>query len=502
MKGTSPLFNAFLTVMVLAAFAVLPASADDNDPGDYEPTGLENDPALVNQVVNNDGSINYDGMTDLGIVTQEAAWMDAIPFSDGVATYHQYLSPDGSLVVVPTALTTLGLQMNSGIYEYGLPDGYYNPNGELGTFLFSDLASNKGYRTTLLEGGLDIYLPTEYYTSTGFAINNPSGPSASLDERQILFDTLADYKGIAKDDIVAQIVMSMISNWDILVAGYTDSNGILTNLNSTILIYTDCAESPVGCTREYMAANSAVTPPAAVIVDPPACAAPYTTSGAITVTGGPGAGDGGKLAPLHPVVVGQDPQRRGVDVQAQVLVPLITYHYFEAVRHEEIICMSGPANPDNTGCPGPASRYANRAAWTRTAIGNPRNYEQVHVYFECIEHTRVYTDQVSAVTISLSLTEASRQWILTSLEQAYPGAHLLHPSFSFRYPGPGSLAGSGVTWTQVVPNIPVADPGWWAVTVFVLTTGTPVSGARYATVGLGVFLDELVRVTLTSGIQP
>jgi hypothetical protein len=237
-------------------------------------------------------------------------------------------------------------------------------------------------------------------------------------------------------------------------------------------------------------------------VNPPTCAAPYTTSGPIIVTGGPGAGDGGKLAPLHPVVVGQDPQRRGVDVQAQVLVPLITYHYFEAVRHEEYICMSGPANPANAGCPGPASRYTNGAAWTWQAIGNQKNYEQVHVYFECLEHTRVYTDHVAAVTISLSLTEASRQWILTNLEQAYPGAHLLHPSFSFSYPGPGSLAGSGVTWTQVVSNIPVADPGWWAVTVSVLTTGTPVSGARFVTVPLGQFLDELVRVTLTSGSQP
>jgi hypothetical protein len=39
----------------------------------------------------------------------------------------------------------------------------------------------------------------------------------------------------------------------------------------------------------------------------------------------------------------------------------------------------------------------------------------------------------------------------------------------------------------------------------VTTTGTPVSGSRFATQGLGTFLVELARVTLVSsmgGIQP
>ena len=207
------------------------------------------------------------------------------------------------------------------------------------------------------------------------------------------------------------------------------------------------------------------------------------------------------MAPLHPVVVGQDPQRRGVDVQAQVLVPLITYHYFEAVRHEELLCLSGPANSLSTAAR-PASKYANGLSWTPSTIGNNKYFEQVHVYFECIGRTRTYTDYIHAVMVNLSLTKESRQWILTSLDQAYPGAHLKHPTFSFNFPGPGSLAGSNVTWTHIASNIPVEDPGWWAVSVNVLTTGTQVSSARFVTIPLGQFLEELVRVTLTSGGQP
>ncbi len=501
--------HAFSAAVLIAALLVLPVSADDGPTGgDGEgdttggeeggPTGIgwENDPGLVNQVVNPDGSINYAGMTDLGVVSEPADWMAGVPYSDGMATYHQYMSPDGSLVLVPTGLTTIGLQWGGGLYEQGFPDGYYNPLAVIGTFLSDTIAANLGYSAALFEGGAEISLPNSagYYSS--------SSDTLTIDQLNIIFDTLADYQGIAKDNLLDQLMMSGRSVWNLLTQGATDGNGILANLGTTILIYPDCTQSPVGCTDDYIAAHTAAMPPAAVVVDPPSCAAPYTTTGPITVTGGPGAGDGGKLAPLHPVVVGQDPQRRGVDIQAQVLVPLITYHYFESVRHEELLCLSGPANSGNHGCPGPASNYANGASWTRSAIWNNKNYEQVHIYFECIEHTRTYTDYVRAATINLSLTEESRQWILTSLEQAYPGAHLKHPSFSFSYPGPGSLAGNSVFWTKTITSIPVEDPGWWAVTVNVLTTGTPVSGARFVTVPIGQFLDELVRVTLTSGSQP
>ena len=169
------------------------------------------------------------------------------------------------------------------------------------------------------------------------------------------------------------------------------------NLYAVILAFPQgaCVSLPGGC-LPGMVEN---TPPAPGVVNPPSCASPFTTTGPISITGGSGAGDGGKLAPLHPVVVGQDPQRRGVDIQAQVLVPLITYHYFETVRHVQLVCLSGPVIPTNPAC-------------------------HEHVSITCVEHTRTYTDSISAVTINLSLTAESRQWILTSLEQAYPGAHL------------------------------------------------------------------------------
>ncbi|MFA5872737.1 MAG: hypothetical protein WC832_02110 [Anaerolineales bacterium] len=453
-------FISILLVVLVTAVSVIPAAADD----------------IWTPIVSSDGSVDTSSLVDLGLQDVPADWMPSVAGIGGVAEYHAYQDPvSGTVYMMPTPLTYFFMAASP--EESGL-------SGSIGA-LSGNAENSAGYATDsafiagILSGNMDISDYTSFlaagYTNWGD-----------------LFDAVLS----GETDIWSLPSLDMVNFLtSLLRTGLAEDN-----LYAVILAFPQgaCVSLPGDC-PPGMVDN---TPPVPVVVDPPACAAPYTTTGPITVTGGPGAGDGGKLAPLHPVVVGQDPQRRGVVIQAQVLVPLITYHYFETVRHEELLCLSGPANSANHGCPGPAFKYSNGASWTPSAIYSHNNFEQVHVYFECIEHTRTYTDYISAVTINLSLTEESRQWILTSLEQAYPGAHLKHPSFSFSYPGPGSLAGSGVTWTHVASGIPVEDPGWWAVTVNVLTTGTPVSGARFVTVPIGQFLDELVRVTLTSGDQP
>ena len=462
-------FLSILLAVVVCTVSVIPAVAD----GETPPGGS----SIWAPIVNADGSVDTSNLVDLGLQDVPADWMPSVAGIGGVAEYHTYQDPvSGTLYMMPTPLTYLFMAASP--EESGLNNsiGSLSGNAENSTGYATDSAFIAG----ILSGSMDI---SDY---TGFLA---AGYTNWGDFFNAVLSGEANIWSLPGADMF-NFLWSLMMQQDI-----SDSN-----LYAVILAFPQgaCASLPGGC-PPGMVDN---TPPAPVIINPPSCSAPYTTTGPITVTGGPGAGDGGKLAPLHPVVVGQDPQRRGVDIQAQVLVPEITYHYFEAVRHEELQCLSGPVNSANHGCPGPASRYANGALWNRSAIYNNKYYEQVHVFYECIEHTLSYPDTISAVTINLSLTEESRQWILTSLEQAYPGAHLKHPSFSFSYPGPGSLVGGGVTWTHVAAGIPVEDPGWWVVTVNVLTTGTPVSGARFVTVSLGQFLEELVRVTLTSGSHP
>jgi len=121
----------------------------------------------------------------------------------------------------------------------------------------------------------------------------------------------------------------------------------------------------------------------------------------------------------------------------------------------------------------------------------------VHIWYECVEHTQVFPDHLNSAQVSISLTKDSRTWIQTDLAQAYPGAHLLHPDFSYSFPGPGTLLGDqSVFWTTILPRIQTADPGDYATSVMVRTTGTPVSAPRQVQISLGQFRVDLVRVTL------
>ena len=180
------------------------------------------------------------------------------------------------------------------------------------------------------------------------------------------------------------------------------------------------------------------------------------------------------IAPLHPVVVGQDPERRGVDVEGHITIPPVVYHTFERRRHDDLICSA--VSGGGSGCPDHPH--------------SPFFTTHVRTWYECVEHTRIYPDNLASAKVSINLTQDSRHYILTHLAEAYPDAHLIHPDFTFSY-GPG-----GSVWSQIIPNIQVSDPGDYTVTVMALTTGTPVSAPRTATIGLGTFPVELVRVTL------
>jgi hypothetical protein len=244
------------------------------------------------------------------------------------------------------------------------------------------------------------------------------------------------------------------------------------NLYTMLLLYLggDCSKIPGGC-------PTVPTPPPS----PSDCPTPFITTSPIQITGG--SGDGGKIAPPNPVVIGQDPDKRGVDVKVSVTIPPITYHYYEKIVHHDLVCAEDPSGL-GPGCAG----HPNDPNWKTIT----------HTWFECNEHTKVYPDFLNSAQVSINLTQASRNWILTDLAQAYPGASLIHPDFSFSFSGPGSLNGDkSILWTKVIPNIQTADPGDYTTNVSVRTNGTPVSAPRQAQENLGQFTVKLVRVILT-----
>jgi hypothetical protein len=420
-------YKLFLLVLILSSFFVNLASYVRANQHQQENPWAE--------VVDANGNILYTNLTDLGEVHVTADWMPDIPFVNGEATYHEYLTPSGNVVLMPSASSLFFMAVNPGA------SGFNQANSELGNGI--------GVLETMLAG----YLTPADLQKMGYT---------SSDE---FFQAVIDgHENIWS--IGGQNMMNFLS--DLISGSIADGN-----LYTMLLLYTagNCDAVPGGCP------SRSVTP---IPPSPSICSAPFIQTTPIQVTGG--TGEGGKIAPPNPVVIGQDPERRGVDVKVNVLIPPVVYHYFIAIRHDDPVCVLDSTN-HGSGC----SKHQWDSHW-KTVI---------HTWNECVEHTQVFPDYLNTARVSINLTDASRNWILAELAQAYPGAHLIHPDFSYSFPGPGSLMGNqSVSWTTTIPRIQTADPGDFATSVFVRTTGTPVSTPRQVQIGIGQFKVELVRVTL------
>jgi len=409
------LFISILVVIV--SMLPIPVSAQDNP---------------WSEVVDANGNILYSNMTDLGEVQEDANWMPNIPFVDGQATYHRYMTPSGNIVVMPSATTLFFMALH--------PDASGINNA------YSALGNGVGVLETMLAG---------YITAADMA-------SAGYTDPDSFWQSVIN----GKTNIFTFEIMGAFLR-DLITSSLADGN-----FYTMLLMYLggDCSKIPGGC-------PSIPTPPPS----PSDCPTPFITTGPIQIAGG--SGDGGKIAPPNPVVIGQDPDKRGVDVKVSVSIPPITYHYYEKIVHHDTVCAEDPSGL-GPGC----ADHPNDPNWKTIT----------HTWFECKGHTKVYPDFLNSAQVSISLTQASRNWILTELAQAYPGASLIHPDFSFSYPGPGSLNGDkSILWMKVIPNIQTADPGDYITNVSVRTSGTPVSAPRQAQKGLGQFTVKLVRVILT-----
>ena len=395
------------------------------------PVSAQEDP--WGEVVDENGNILYNNLTDLGEVHVDADWMPDVPFINGQATYHRYMTPSGNIVVMPSASTLFFMALNPD--SSGINDAY----GVLGNGI--------GVLETMLAG----YITPEDLASLGYSDSESFWQSVINGETNIW--TL---------EIMGDFLL------DLLSSSLADGN-----LYTMLLLYLngDCDSVPGGC------------PATASIPTPPPsndCPSPYIVTSPIQITGG--SGNGGKIAPPHPVVIGQDPERRGVDVQVNALIPPITYYYYERIAHHDQVCVEDETGL-GTGCPD----YPDDPNWKTIT----------NTWYECVEHTQVYPDFLDSAQVSVNLTQASRTWILTNLAQAYPGAALIHPDFSFSFFGPGTLLGNkSILWTMVIPNIQTADPGDYTTSVFVRTSGTPVSAPRQAQNRLGQFSVELVEEIL------
>ncbi len=79
-------------------------------------TAFADDPSPWAEILNPDGTIQWENLTDLGNTTEAADWM-AITLPGGVviqpdATYHRYQTPSGNVLVLPSPATLFFMALN------------------------------------------------------------------------------------------------------------------------------------------------------------------------------------------------------------------------------------------------------------------------------------------------------------------------------------------------------------------------------------------------------
>jgi hypothetical protein len=416
------------------------------------------EPSAWGEFLNPDGSINWGNLTYLGEVSEPAEWMNVelpggIQVPLGEARYNRYVTPSGNVLVLPSPATLFMTFLNP--HESGL---LANPPQMLGT--------GHSILAMLTTGFINL----EQLQEMGYV--DPA------DFFQAVIDGQVNIWSALSPAFLLEIVHMSLDAGYLVTALWLYLHGV------------ECATIPGGCPPGWDDPGDPGDPPAPPT--PSACPLP-------SITYDPVSAAGEKVAPLYPVVVGQDPERRGADVELRVSIPpVILTWYEEDITH---ICRHTEGG-NGGGCPGPGRRYervigadGNATTWSPSMENNP-NW-RVITQVECIPHVEVFPDFLDTASLQINLSPESRNWILTSLAQAYPGARLKRPDWQFAFPGPGELQGGEVVaWSQFIPNIQFADPGLYGMRVSGRTTGTAISGPRVFDLPLNEFTVDLLRVTL------
>ena len=287
-------------ILVILVNPVLKAFADEGDDA-------------WGEFLNPDGSINWANLTYLGEVSEPADWMmieipGGIQVPLGESRYSRYITPSGNVLVLPSPATMFM------------------------TFLHPE--------------------------ASGFATNPPEMLSSGS---QILAALAADYIDVEDlqalgyidpADFFRAVIEGRENIWSVVSPNFLieivrmsfDAGFLVTGL-WLYLSGVNCDAIPGGCPPGF---GLTPTPGGTPTPPPPvACPAPSIAFENVYASGE-------KVAPPKPVVVGQDPEKRGADVELRVTIPPVIFTWYEARTTN--ICEYAPGG-NGGGCPGPGSDY-------------------------------------------------------------------------------------------------------------------------------------------------
>lgn len=402
------------------------------------------------------------GVIDLGIQRVPADWME-IPeavrdfargvFGTGVdqyfeATYHVWALPNGETVMAPSATTLFFMAMNP---------------------VKSGLLNNEGAFTQssgMLLQGLGLV--------AGGNIAGRDALNALLQVLGMHNDEIAD-AAIRGENAWTTLLTSkdLYDLFRILLGAMRQDKQALY---LAMFLYGHCSQSPIGCPDDLV--KRMTTPEKGQTSDRTTqiCGAPSITRGRITAAAR-------KTAPNYALVVGQDPEQRGVDLEFTLTISPTVYTYYTLHSWQEPRCVDAKGrsvkvkSPIEKNCVPPY-----KLEW--------------ETKYSCEQHTQTFCEQVRSVTAVASLKQSSRDWIQGELAQWYPGAHLYQPDWRWSG-GRGSCdAGNTFTWTLRQNRVQVRDPGFYALSVSGVTGGTPVTQPRPFNLGAGEFDVYLKETTV------
>jgi hypothetical protein len=419
MMPTRSKFFSFLLAILVAVSLVAPAQAQEGTTGWGE--FFDTNGVLLPGVTQSEVSMPADWMPSVDVLGLWGINMQA--------TYNVYTAPDGSTAMTPSASTLLFMAMNP------QASGLLNANGQVG-----------------LGAGMALQ-----------AFGSVAG--GNITGQQLLSNIFQQIGGAAMSQVDANQFADAIINgngnvWAFLGGTNSDTWHIFSqlmnsswdqgNLYLVALLYNSCTNAPTGCPPELCQANPVAcglpaTPPPGTeptATPPPSCPAPSVTQKAPTSSILP-------LAPNFPLVVGQDPDKRGADIQATVTIPNVIYTWHEPIYENELSCRKNPK-------------------------GGADICKNVKVFKGCRAHRESLPEQITNARVTASLTDSSRDWIIKDLGATWYGAYIHQGSFDLkRYGSPAiGCGGSSCSLNLLASKVPFADPGYFDLNVQVNTAGT------------------------------
>lgn len=209
-----------------------------------------------------------------------------------------------------------------------------------------------------------------------------------------------------------------------------------------------------------------------------------------------------KLQPNFPVVIGQDPEKRGVDVRVGAQVPVITVSYNKEVPETTSICRWQGAGSGAGGCgagySGPVDYGGGWQSWMGT---DPDWGVSSTTVNRCARETRTFVDRITNLGFRLELDAESVAWITEGdLQARYPGASVYRGNFGL-WPGMTPVANTaspdGSSVSMRFDRVQIQDPGHWRAILWGRTSGTPYTSPRQLQYNERAFWVDVFILALT-----